>query len=45
MSEELFAAAPGPKRFVRIGGADHNDEPLLAGPEMIDAIAAFLRGS
>ncbi len=42
MSEELFAAAPGPKTFVRIAGADHNDDALLTGGEMVEAIMTFL---
>ena len=43
MSERLFAAAAEPKVFVRIAGADHNDEELLAGRRMIAAIVDFLR--
>jgi hypothetical protein len=36
---ELCAAAPEPKRFVRIAGAGHND--VLEAPELLDAIARF----
>jgi fermentation-respiration switch protein FrsA (DUF1100 family) len=39
----LFDAAPEPKQLVVIRGADHNDEELLAGTEMMRAIDAFLR--
>lgn len=41
-SERLFAAANEPKRLEIVAGADHNDMPLLAGPQMIDAIVRFL---
>lgn len=41
-SRRLFDAAREPKQFVVIEGADHNDFALLAGRDMIDAIAAFL---
>lgn len=43
-SRKLFDAAPGPKQFVEIAGANHNDLELLSGPEMIDAIVKFLAG-
>jgi uncharacterized protein len=43
MSERLFSAAAGPKRMVTIAGADHNDEALSDGPEMMAAIREFLR--
>lgn len=43
-SRKLFDAAPGPKQFVEIAGADHNDLELLSGREMIDAIVKFLAG-
>lgn len=39
LGERLFAAAPEPKRFLRIRGATHND--VLAYPELLDAVAAF----
>ena len=41
-SRRLYAAAPEPKRFVLIPGADHNDFDLLAGPVMIDEVSRFL---
>ncbi len=41
-SRSLFAAAPGPKQMLEIPGADHNDWVLLAGDEVLDAIAAFV---
>ena len=41
LGERLFAAVPGPKRFVRIGGADHND--ALGRPALLDAVAEFAR--
>jgi fermentation-respiration switch protein FrsA (DUF1100 family) len=44
-SRRLFEAAPGPKRFLLIPGADHNDAELQAGPEMIAAMAVFLEES
>jgi fermentation-respiration switch protein FrsA (DUF1100 family) len=41
LGERLFAAAPPPKRFFRIGGADHND--ALGRPGLLDAVAGFAR--
>lgn len=41
LGERLFAAAPGPKRFVRVRGADHND--ALGRAVLLDAIAEFAR--
>ncbi len=42
-SQRLFEAAGSPnKKLVMIDGADHNDYELLAGPELVDAVAAFL---
>ena len=41
-SRALFEAAPGPKRLLVIEGADHNDWELLAGGEVLDAVASFL---
>ena len=43
-SRRLFAAAPPPKRLVVLEGADHNDLDLLAGPRLLDELAAFLAG-
>jgi fermentation-respiration switch protein FrsA (DUF1100 family) len=41
-SEALYARARGPKRFVTIDGADHNDEALTDGPLVIDATDKWL---
>jgi fermentation-respiration switch protein FrsA (DUF1100 family) len=41
-SSRLYDAAPEPKTLVVIAGADHNDEALLAGEKMIDAIERFV---
>ena len=41
-SQLLFDAANEPKRFVIIPDADHNDEALFGGVEMMAAIRAFL---
>jgi uncharacterized protein len=43
LSERLFAAAAEPKRLVIIAGADHNDEDLLSGPQMISEIVRYVR--
>ncbi len=42
-SRRLYEAAPGAKTLVMIPGADHNDDALLAGREMMQAIDRFLR--
>jgi len=41
LGERLFAAAPAPKRFVRVPGAHHDD--VLDDPALLDAIAHFAR--
>jgi uncharacterized protein len=41
-SRRLYDAAPEPKRFVLIPGADHNDLALLAGPALLDEVTGFL---
>jgi len=41
-TEQLFEAANEPKRLVIVEGADHNDEALCGGAEMMTAIRAFL---
>jgi fermentation-respiration switch protein FrsA (DUF1100 family) len=41
LGERLFVAAPAPKRFFRIAGAEHND--ALGRPALLDAIALFAR--
>ena len=44
-SREVFDAAPRPKRFVTIEGADHNDPALSHGPELIDEVTSFIDGA
>jgi uncharacterized protein len=44
-SRRLYEAAPQPKTFVSIPGADHNDDELLDGKMVIEAIATFLAHS
>lgn len=41
LGERLFAAAPGPKSFLRVRGAMHND--VLGHPALLDAVAEFAR--
>jgi len=41
-SRRLYEAAPAPKRFVLIAGADHNDYELLAGQQLITEVTQFL---
>jgi fermentation-respiration switch protein FrsA (DUF1100 family) len=40
LGERLFAAAPEPKRFVRVPGAHHND---VFRPDVVRAVATFAR--
>jgi uncharacterized protein len=42
MSRRLYDAAPGPKQFVLVPGADHDDPRLGSGPEVLDALRRFL---
>lgn len=42
-SRRLYEAASSAKRLVILPGADHNDDDLLAGKEMIEAIIRFLQ--
>jgi uncharacterized protein len=42
-SRRLFEAAREPKRLAILEGADHNDEALNAGPELIAEVSGFLR--
>ncbi len=42
-SRQLYAAASAPKRLVIISGADHNDEALADGPEVIQATLQLLQ--
>ena len=41
-SRRLFDAAREPKRLVIVEGADHNDESVSAGPDVVAAVASFL---
>jgi fermentation-respiration switch protein FrsA (DUF1100 family) len=41
-SRRLFEAARDPKRLVIVEGADHNDDALIAGPQVIGAVREFL---
>ena len=41
-SRRLYDAAPQPKTFASIPGADHNDDELLDGRMVLEAIAKFL---
>lgn len=42
-SRRLRDAAPGPKRFALIPGADHNDFALVAGQPLMAVVTEFLR--
>ena len=42
-SRRLYDAATAPKTLLVLPGADHNDEELLEGDEMIQAIVRFLQ--
>jgi fermentation-respiration switch protein FrsA (DUF1100 family) len=42
-SRRLYDAAAPPKTLLVIPGADHNDDALLAGDEMVQAIVRFLQ--
>jgi fermentation-respiration switch protein FrsA (DUF1100 family) len=42
LSRRVFEAAAGPKRYVALTGAHHNDPALFAGDELVGEIAAFL---
>jgi hypothetical protein len=44
-SRRLFEAAPGPKTWTLVEGADHNDLALLAGPEVIAATLRALESA
>lgn len=41
-SQEIYAAAPEPKHFVLVEGADHNDAELVSGASLIDEIVRFV---
>jgi fermentation-respiration switch protein FrsA (DUF1100 family) len=42
-SRRLFQAAAEPKRLLVVENADHNDLALVAGPEVVGAVADFLK--
>lgn len=42
-TRRLFDAARSPKRLLIIKGADHNDEALVWGPQVMQAVAELLR--
>jgi fermentation-respiration switch protein FrsA (DUF1100 family) len=44
-SRRVYDAAPGPKRFVLIAGADHNDRALFDGAALVAAVVGFLKES
>lgn len=41
-SRSIYLSAPEPKRLVVIPGADHNDPSLVSGPDVVDAVIAFI---
>lgn len=41
-SRALYDAAPQPKRYLEIPNADHNDEELLAGQQLVSAVTASI---
>jgi fermentation-respiration switch protein FrsA (DUF1100 family) len=43
-SRDIYDASTGPRRFVTIEGADHNDPALTHGPLLIDEVTMFLDG-
>ena len=43
LTRRLYAAILAPKTLVELPGADHNDDELLAGNEMIQSILRFVR--
>ena len=43
LSKRLYDAAPEPKRFLLVRGADHNDPELLDGAEVVAESVGFLR--
>jgi fermentation-respiration switch protein FrsA (DUF1100 family) len=45
LSRRLYDAAPAPKRFVLVPGADHNDAVLLDGDQTVAEILGFLKGT
>jgi hypothetical protein len=43
-SEQLFDLAEAPKRLVIVEGADHNDDALTDGPQVIRSVIEWLSG-
>ncbi len=43
MGKKLFDTASGPKEWVELAGADHNDAPLVLGTRYYEIIARFSR--
>ena len=43
LSRRLFEAAKEPRQLLVMEGLDHNDEPLVAGREMVSAVSAFVQ--
>jgi uncharacterized protein len=43
LTRRLYDAAPDPKTLLVIRGADHNDESMSTGHEMIEGVLTFLR--
>lgn len=43
--KQVFAAAPEPKRFYAISGADHNDTFVAGGEAYYDALRGFIEGT
>jgi fermentation-respiration switch protein FrsA (DUF1100 family) len=41
--KELFAAANEPKQALWVDGANHNDVELVAGPQYVEALTAFVK--
>ena len=43
-SERVYQAASGPRKLVIIEGADHNDQRLSAGADLLDEVVDFIDG-
>lgn len=41
-SRSIFDGLPGPKRLLIVPGADHNDQALVAGTQMLNEVTAFI---
>jgi fermentation-respiration switch protein FrsA (DUF1100 family) len=42
LSKTLYEAAPGPKRYLVVPGAGHNDPELVAGDRMLEEVGRFV---